>query len=108
MTVCILYLYSFHTPLTQLLVRIFHAGTREVNDSIYTNGGRVLVVAAYAPTLEKALEYAYQGIETINFEGKNFRRDIARRLVFLLPLLCLTLKTILFQRTHSRGKSSCG
>ncbi|EKM84177.1 hypothetical protein AGABI1DRAFT_67458 [Agaricus bisporus var. burnettii JB137-S8] len=58
---------------------IFHAGTKEVNDRIYTNGGRVLVVASYAPTLEKALKFAYEGIDTIKFEGKTFRRDIAHR-----------------------------
>ncbi|KAF9448190.1 bifunctional purine ADE1 [Macrolepiota fuliginosa MF-IS2] len=59
--------------------RVFHAGTKEVKDRIYTNGGRVLVVSAYAPTLEKALQYAYSGIDTVKFEGKTYRRDIAHR-----------------------------
>ncbi|KAI0778429.1 aminoimidazole ribonucleotide synthetase [Trametes elegans] len=41
--------------------------------------GRVLVVSAYAPTLQGALDAAYAGVENISFEGKVFRRDIAHR-----------------------------
>ncbi|KXN86766.1 Bifunctional purine biosynthetic protein ADE1 [Leucoagaricus sp. SymC.cos] len=58
-------------------VKVFHAGTKEVKGKIYTNGGRVLAVSAYAPTLEIALQKAYHGLVTIQFEGKTYRRDIA-------------------------------
>ncbi|KAI8980765.1 aminoimidazole ribonucleotide synthetase [Trametes punicea] len=57
----------------------FHAGTSTVDGKIVTSGGRVLVVSAYAPTLQSALDAAYSGVANIEFEGKVFRRDIAHR-----------------------------
>lgn len=70
----------------------FHAGTSAVNGKIVTSGGRVLVVSAYAPTLQGALDAAYAGVEKIDFEGKVFRRDIAHRCVLQL-FLCPILRT---------------
>ncbi|KAF8215967.1 bifunctional purine ADE1 [Mycena galopus ATCC 62051] len=60
-------------------VVVFHAGTVASNDEILTAGGRVLVVTAYAPTLQEALDSAYAGIDNVSFEGKTYRRDIAHR-----------------------------
>ncbi|KXN88719.1 Bifunctional purine biosynthetic protein ADE1 [Leucoagaricus sp. SymC.cos] len=51
----------------------------DCKDRIYTSDGRVLAVSAYAPTLEIALQKAYHGVDTIQFEGKTYRRDIAHR-----------------------------
>lgn len=52
-----------------------------------TSGGRVIAVAAYAPSLEEALRLAYAGCDAISFEGKTLRRDIAHR--YAMPLsLC--------------------
>ncbi|KXN88287.1 Protein ste16 [Leucoagaricus sp. SymC.cos] len=42
----------------------------EVKDKIYTSGGRVLAVSAYAPTLEIALQKAYHGVGVIQFKKK--------------------------------------
>ena len=58
---------------------IFHAGTKEVANNIVTSGGRVLAVTAYASTLEEAVKAAYAGVDSVSFEGKTFRRDIAHR-----------------------------
>ena len=44
-----------------------------------TAGGRVLAVTAHAPTLREAVDAAYKGVDSIDFEGKTFRRDIAHR-----------------------------
>ncbi|OJT02709.1 Bifunctional purine biosynthetic protein ADE1 [Trametes pubescens] len=63
----------------------FHAGTSAVDGKIVTSGGRVLVVSAYAPTLQGALDAAYAGVENIDFEGKVFRRDIAHRALSATP-----------------------
>ncbi|KAF8632945.1 hypothetical protein AX15_001551 [Amanita polypyramis BW_CC] len=60
-------------------VVVFHAGTKQVNGDIVTAGGRVLAVTAYADTLEQAVSAAYAGIDSVSFEGKTFRRDIAHR-----------------------------
>ena len=55
---------------------VFHAGTKEVNGNIVTNGGRVLNVCALGSSLEDVREKVYKAQETINFEGKYFRKDI--------------------------------
>jgi len=66
---------------------VFHAGTKQSKDYIVTDGGRVLAVSAYAPTLDEALEAVYAGVEQVTFEGKTFRRDIAHRYVFAFTLV---------------------
>lgn len=58
-------------------VKILHAGTRRVKDSIVTNGGRVLGVTAAAPSLESALANVYAATRRIHFDGMHYRTDIA-------------------------------
>ncbi|EOD00155.1 phosphoribosylamine--glycine ligase [Caldisalinibacter kiritimatiensis] len=55
---------------------VFHGGTKKTEDSLVTNGGRVLAVTALANTLEEARRLAYRNIEKINFEGMYYRKDI--------------------------------
>jgi phosphoribosylamine--glycine ligase len=58
-------------------VTVFHAGTRVDQDQVVTSGGRVLGVTALAADLVGARERAYAAVNGIEFEGKQFRRDIA-------------------------------
>lgn len=59
---------------------VYHAGTKlSPEGELLTAGGRVLAVSAAGPTLEAALQLAYQGVDAVQFEGKTFRRDIAHR-----------------------------
>ncbi|MEM1059120.1 MAG: phosphoribosylamine--glycine ligase [Verrucomicrobiota bacterium] len=58
---------------------VFHAGTAKRNGETVTAGGRVLAVTAQAPTLEQARAGVYQGVEAIDFNGAQYRRDIAQR-----------------------------
>lgn len=61
-------------------VTVFHAGTAfNQDDELVTNGGRVLNVVALADTFEDARELAYKACDKINFEGKQYRHDIALR-----------------------------
>lgn len=61
-------------------VMVFHAGTAfNQDDELVTNGGRVLNVVALADTFEDARELAYEACDKINFEGKQYRHDIALR-----------------------------
>lgn len=61
-------------------VTAFHAGTAfNQDDELVTNGGRVLNVVALADTFEDARELAYEACDKINFEGKQYRHDIALR-----------------------------
>jgi phosphoribosylamine--glycine ligase len=60
-------------------VKVFHAGTIAHERKLLTSGGRVLVTAAEARTLEEALAKCYAGLEAIQFDGMYFRRDIGHR-----------------------------
>lgn len=60
-------------------IHIFHAGTVLSQDSVLTNGGRVLAITGVADSLHKAVQKAYDQIESIKFDGMHFRRDIASR-----------------------------
>jgi len=57
--------------------KVFHAGTARRDDSVVTHGGRVLGVTAWAATLAEARDHAYDAVAGIEFEGMQFRRDIA-------------------------------
>ncbi len=55
---------------------IFHAGTKEIDDKIYTNGGRVLNICALGSSLDDVRSKIYAAAEIIDFEGKYYRKDI--------------------------------
>ncbi len=59
--------------------KVFHAGTTRAGDNIVTNGGRVLGVTAMGKDLNAAQSAAYAAVESIMFEGAQFRRDIAAK-----------------------------
>jgi phosphoribosylamine--glycine ligase len=63
----------------KIRVKVFHAGTAMREAQLVTDGGRVLTVTAMAPELATAVDAAYEAAEMIEFEGRHFRRDIARR-----------------------------
>jgi phosphoribosylamine---glycine ligase len=58
-------------------VKVFHAGTAQRGEEVVTNGGRVLGITAWAPGLSAARDKAYAAIQRIDFEGMQYRRDIA-------------------------------
>lgn len=61
-------------------VKIFHAGTKESDKKIVTNGGRVLTVISYDKSLTDAIKKTYQqiGKKAIHFKGMQFRKDIGK------------------------------
>lgn len=60
---------------------IFHSGTKLVNDKVYTNGGRVFAVTSFGNTIKDAVNKSFDCANKINYEGKNFRRDIGQDLI---------------------------
>jgi phosphoribosylamine--glycine ligase len=60
-------------------VKVYHAGTRWEDGKIYTAGGRVLNVTARGATLAEALERAYAVAQMIEFDGKDYRKDIGQK-----------------------------
>ena len=61
-------------------VQIFHAGTKEVDKKIITNGGRVLSITAKSITLDETIKKAYQyiGKKGVYFKGMQYRKDIGK------------------------------
>ncbi len=56
----------------------FHAGTRQTEQGVVTNGGRVLGVTAKGADLKEARANAYKAAEWISFENKYMRHDIGK------------------------------
>jgi phosphoribosylamine--glycine ligase len=54
----------------------FHAGTKVVDKTVVTDGGRVLSVTSFGDTMELALEKSYTAIQNIDFTSKRYRTDI--------------------------------
>jgi phosphoribosylamine--glycine ligase len=55
---------------------VFHAGTRQHQQHIVTDGGRVLAVTGKGKSLKEAREAAYAQAEKIRWDGLYFRKDI--------------------------------
>lgn len=62
-------------------VEIFHAGTKQINGKIFTDGGRVIGVTAVSTEghLKEAQQKAYSALSKIKFEGIYYRTDIAEK-----------------------------
>jgi phosphoribosylamine--glycine ligase len=58
-------------------VKVFHAGTKLVGDSVVTSGGRVLGVTALGDTIPRAKLQAYTAVKEIRWEGAWCRKDIS-------------------------------
>lgn len=56
----------------------FHAGTKEKDGQIVTNGGRVLGITAKGNDLKEARKNAYAASEWIKFDNKYKRNDIGK------------------------------
>jgi phosphoribosylamine--glycine ligase len=68
-----------NVPAEREHVTVFHAGTRREKEQLVTAGGRVLGVTALGPDLAAARHRAYAAAEEIQFNGREFRRDIAAK-----------------------------
>lgn len=60
---------------------MFHAGTKEENNQVLTNGGRVLALTSYGENIKDALSKSFTNAEKISFDKKYYRKDIGFDLV---------------------------
>ncbi len=64
---------------------VFHCGTkRDGEGRLLTNGGRVICTTALASSLPEALLKSYNRSQTIEWNGKYYRRDIGQDLLKLM------------------------
>ena len=61
--------------------QIFHAGTYEKNNKIYSNGGRVLNITSSSENLVEARNKSLTNIDKINWPDGFFRKDIGWRVI---------------------------
>jgi phosphoribosylamine---glycine ligase len=59
---------------------VFHAGTKEENGQILSNGGRVIAVTSYGDNFKEAIKKSYQNIEKLHFDMMYYRKDIGNDL----------------------------
>ena len=57
---------------------LFHAGTKKVDDTIQTDGGRVLAITSLGANLAEARANIYEEVKKISFDGMQYRNDIAK------------------------------
>jgi len=62
--------------------KVFHAGTREdAGGRVVTSGGRVLCAVGLGPTVRAAQSQAYELVNSINWQGVQFRHDVGYRAI---------------------------
>lgn len=64
---------------------LYHAGTAMSANNVVTNGGRVMAVTGLGDGIENALEKSIAMADKVQFEGKNYRRDIGKDLLNYTP-----------------------
>ena len=62
-------------------VHVFHAGTVLLDAEAVTAGGRVLCVTALGETVKAAQKRAYEVVDSLGFDGMQYRRDIGHRAI---------------------------
>ena len=61
--------------------KIFHAGTKSLEDKILSNGGRVLACTGFGNSINEALTNSYKIAKKISWNNKYFRNDIGKDLI---------------------------
>jgi phosphoribosylamine--glycine ligase len=59
--------------------KLFHAGTADHDGGIVTSGGRVLCATGLGADIAAAQRTAYGAVQTVHFDGMQYRRDIGWR-----------------------------
>ncbi|PTL39203.1 phosphoribosylamine--glycine ligase [Alkalicoccus saliphilus] len=81
--------YEKGIPFTMPMTRsdekqqFFHAGTKVNSEKVgwLTTGGRVMLLSSQAPTLEEALRMTYEVLDSKEWDGLFYRKDIGHRLL---------------------------
>ena len=66
-------------PIGSKDIKVFHAGTVEIDGKVCTDGGRVLCVTALGESPGSAQHQAYDGVKQIYWPGVFYRPDIGNK-----------------------------
>lgn len=55
---------------------VFHSGTKAKQSKVVTNGGRVLAITSFGDTIQEAVTQSLKSADSIQFDGKYYRKDI--------------------------------
>jgi phosphoribosylamine--glycine ligase len=61
--------------------KVFHAGTAQRGDQVVTSGGRVLCAVGLGDSVSQAQSAAYALVDTLCWDGMQYRRDIGYRAI---------------------------
>ncbi|MCZ0772105.1 phosphoribosylamine--glycine ligase [Campylobacter hepaticus] len=77
-----------HSPKSQITIKdipknthISYAGVSLEDGKLMADGGRVLVCVGTGKSIQEAQENAYKLCDNVNFQGKQFRKDIAHQVL---------------------------
>ena len=62
-------------------MKLFHAGTKLVDDNVVTSGGRVFCATALGDDLKSAQSKAYNLVDSVTFDGAFHSRDIGFKVI---------------------------
>ena len=65
---------SGHEQISQS--HVFYSGTKLVNGQLVTDGGRVFAITSLGKSRQSSVNKSLKTCEKIQFEGKNYRKDI--------------------------------
>jgi phosphoribosylamine---glycine ligase len=60
---------------------IFHSGTKQHNEEVLTNGGRVFAVTSFGKSIVEAVNKSFATAENIIYDKKYYRKDIGKDLL---------------------------
>ena len=59
---------------------VFHAGTKQKEENVVTNGGRIIAITSLGDSIQDAVSKSLSVAHVIDYEGKYYRRDIGKDL----------------------------
>ena len=60
----------------------FHAGTKKINDKIYSNGGRVINFVSLSSNFKNSRDKAINLIKNLNWKDGFYRKDIGHKVIY--------------------------
>ena len=60
-------------------LKVFHSGTKLIDNKLYSHGGRVLNVSSLGKSIDDCRKKIYDAIDKIKFEACSYRKDIGLR-----------------------------